>query len=112
MSAWELYFLTRLSNINAFCCIVSIALGIGLFVCIIEASLSNGTARLLLKKIIVAFVVFGVLALAIPTTKEYLIIRGVSAVTQNERVVQNTGKIINGVEAFIDEKMNLLKEAD
>lgn len=42
----------------------------------------------------------------LPTTKQYLIIKGVSYATNNERIVTTADKIFDGVEEYIDKKLN------
>lgn len=95
MTGWDIYLLTRVGAVKScftFCAALSIGcLIVGVFVLLMEADLGDnwGLLRKHKRKIIVSFCavpMFMLLAAAIPTTNEMLMIYAIPKIAANEDI--------------------------
>lgn len=125
MSEWSIYWIikldaiiTFLSGLSAFAVAIGIILVFGLVVNIVwvvdedmQDNIKDLGKRIIKKNILlVVFIWFSIVCLhlttsLLPTTKEYLVIKGVSYATNNERINTTADKIFDGVEDYIDKKL-------
>lgn len=130
MSEWSIYWILKLDAIisfmgglNAFVIlgsIIAIIAAIAMTFARLDDDLFKGEKEdtiLFFKKlykimVTIAFllpfcaVTLSLTGYMLPTTKEYLIIKGVSYATNNERIATTADKIFDGVEEYIDKKLN------
>jgi len=122
MSEWPIYWVLKLDSIitytggvAAFAGLLTVVAGAVLGANICDVNNERQGAKKWLKFSIpfalctlFCVISFSLTAYMLPTTKEYLIIKGISYATNNERIATTADKIFDGVEEYIDQRLGEL----
>lgn len=112
MSGWEIYWITRLDYFHGACIFGMILLLLGwtggIIVWAMESEISDTPIKERVLKIygvcttVLLFIFIGG-TMFIPTTKEFLAIKSISYVTQNEKVLTTGDKLFEAVDKYLNE---------
>lgn len=116
MSEWELYWITRLDDINfvfGLFGVITTLIFVGMIVVTLLIYAECVEEGRVVRNITIGIGIFAVSILMtgalIPTTKEYLTIKGMAYVTQSEKVITTGDKLFEAMDGYLDEKLKETK---